>query len=81
MPINKKLKVVPIPKKPETLTTEDLVGLTSRRGLIELLKSKNINSKSALRVLRYEAEQKTLIVSLRYECFAMKQNYDNYKLS
>ena len=64
MPINKKLKVVPIPKKPDALTTEDLVGLTSKRGLIELLKSKNINSKAALRVLRYETELRQLQIEL-----------------
>jgi polyphosphate kinase 2 len=64
MPINKKLKVVPLPKKPETLTTEDLVGLTSRRGLTELLKSKNINTKAALRILRYEAELRQLQIEL-----------------
>jgi polyphosphate kinase 2 len=64
MPINKKLKVVPIPKKPGMLTTEDLIGLTSKRGLIELLKSKNINTKAALRVLRYEAELRQLQIEL-----------------
>ena len=64
MPNNKKLKVVQIPKKPVPLTTDDLVGLTSRRGLIELLKSKNINSKGALRVLRYEAELRQLQIEL-----------------
>ena len=64
MPNNKKLKVVPISKTPEKLTPEDLAELTSRRGLIELLKSKNINTKSALRVRRYYAELRELQIEL-----------------
>jgi hypothetical protein len=56
MPINKKLKAVPIPKESQTLTQEDLTKLSSKQGLIKLLKSKNINPKSALGTLRYEAD-------------------------
>ena len=64
MPINKKLNTVPITKEALTLTAEDLVGLTSKQGLIKLLKSKNISSKNALRVLRYEAELRQLQIEL-----------------
>ena len=55
MTIGKKLKPVPITKEVLTLTAEDLAELTSKQGLIKLLKSKNISPKNALRVLRYEA--------------------------
>jgi polyphosphate kinase 2 len=64
MPINKKLKAVPIPKESQTLTQEDLAELTSKQGLIKLLKSKNISPKNALRVLRYEAELLQLQIEL-----------------
>ena len=64
MPITKKLKAVPISKEPPTLTKADLIGLTSKRGLIQLLKSKNISTKGALRTLRYEAELRQLQIEL-----------------
>ena len=66
MPTNKKLKVVPIPKESQTvtLTEEDFIRLTSRQGLIQLLKSKNINTKSALRTLRAEEELRQLQIEL-----------------
>jgi polyphosphate kinase 2 len=64
MPINKKLKAVPIPKKPQTLSQEDLIELTSKQGLLQLLKSKNISAKGALRTLRYETELRQLQIEL-----------------
>ena len=64
MPVTKKLNAVPLPKEPQKLTEEDLVGLNSKDGLLQLLKSKDINTKSALRVLRYEAELRQLQVEL-----------------
>jgi polyphosphate kinase 2 len=64
MPINKKLNAVPISKGPQTLTEEDLAGLTSKQGLIQLLKSKNLSAKSALRSLRYEADLRHLQIEL-----------------
>ena len=64
MTIDKKLKPVPITKEVLTLTAEDLAELTSKRGLIKLLKSKNISPKNALRVLRYEAELLQLQIEL-----------------
>ena len=64
MPINKKLNAVPISKGPQTLTEEDLAGLTSKQGLIQLLKSKNLSAKSALRSLRYEADLRQLQIEL-----------------
>ena len=64
MPISKKLQTVPIPKKIQTLTQEDLKNLTSKNGLIQLLKSKNINHKNALATLRYEAELRQLQIEL-----------------
>ena len=64
MTIDKKLKPVPITKEVLTLTAEDLAELTSKQGLIKLLKSKNISPKNALRVLRYEAELRQLQVEL-----------------
>ena len=64
MAINKKLKTVPIPVKPQRLTEEELTELTSKQGLIQLLKSKNISAKSALRNLRYETELRQLQIEL-----------------
>ena len=64
MAMTKKLKPVPIPSESLTLTAEDLAELTSKQGLIKLLKSKNISPKSALRVLRYEAELRQLQIEL-----------------
>ena len=64
MTINKKLKAVPIPKASQTLTQEDLTKLSSKQGLIKLLKSKNISPKSALGTLRYEAELRQLQIEL-----------------
>ena len=64
MPINKKLNAVPISKGAQTLTEEDLAGLTSKQGLIQLLKSKNLSAKSALRSLRYEADLRQLQIEL-----------------
>ena len=64
MPVTKKLKAVPIPKVSQPLTQEDLTKLSSKRGLIELLKSKNLNPKSALATLRYEAELRQLQIEL-----------------
>lgn len=64
MTMKKNLKTVPIPIVPEMLTEEDLIGLTSNQGLLQLLKSKNIRAKSALRILRYEAELRQLQIEL-----------------
>lgn len=64
MAINKKLKPVPIPSEPLTLTEEDLIRLTTNKGLIQLLKSKNISAKIALRTLRYETELRQLQIEL-----------------
>jgi polyphosphate kinase 2 len=64
MTMKKILKTVPIPIVPEMLTEEDLIGLTSKNGLLQLLKSKNISAKSALRILRYEAELRLLQIEL-----------------
>ena len=64
MTIGKKLKPVPITKEALTLTAEDLAELTSKQGLIKLLKSKNISPKNALRVLRYEEELLQLQIEL-----------------
>lgn len=64
MTMNKKLKAVPILKKPQTLTEDDFIGLTSKQGLIQLLQSKNIHTKSALRTLRNEAELRQLQIEL-----------------
>ncbi|MDX2348312.1 MAG: polyphosphate kinase 2 [Nitrospirota bacterium] len=64
MAIDKKLKPVPITKEVLTLTAEDLAELTSKQGLIKLLKSKNISPKNALRVLRYEEELLQLQIEL-----------------
>jgi len=64
MTIDKKLKPVPITKEVLTLTAEDFAELTSKKGLIKLLKSKNISPKNALRVLRYEEELLQLQIEL-----------------
>jgi len=64
MPITKKLKAVPIVHEERTLTEEDLSRLMSRQGLVTLLKTKNINPKGALRVLRYESELRQLQIEL-----------------
>jgi polyphosphate kinase 2 len=64
MSINKKLKAVPIPKVVQKLTPEDFIQLSSKQGLIKLLKAKNINPKSALGTLRYEAELRQLQIEL-----------------
>ena len=64
MPVTKNLKAVPIPKKPQMLTQEDLMSLTSKKGLLQLLKSKDISVKAALRILDYEAELRQLQIEL-----------------
>ncbi len=64
MPVAKNLNAVPIPKASQKLTQEDLTKLSSKQGLIKLLKSKNISSKSALGTLRYEAELRQLQIEL-----------------
>ena len=64
MPITKKLKSVPIVNEEQTLTEEDLSRLTSMQGLVTLLKTKNINPKGALRILRYDAELRQLQIEL-----------------
>ena len=64
MPVTKKLNAVPLPKEPVTLTEEDLVALSSKDGLLQLLKSKNMSAKSALRILKYEAELRQLQIEL-----------------
>jgi polyphosphate kinase 2 len=64
MAMNKKLKPVPISSESLTLTAEDLAELTSKQGLIKLLKSKNISPKGALRVLHYEEELRRLQIEL-----------------
>ena len=64
MAVAKKLRSVPNDEKSEILTEEELIGLTSRRGLLQLLKSKNIDAKKAMKVLRYEAELRLLQIEL-----------------
>ncbi len=64
MPVNKQLKAVPVQKVRQPLTQEDLAKLSSKQGLIKLLKSKNISTKSALSTLRYEAELRQLQIEL-----------------
>lgn len=64
MAMNRNLKAVPIPKQPQTLTESDFAGLTSKQGLLQLLKSKNISAKSALRILSYETELRQLQIEL-----------------
>ena len=64
MPSSKKQNVVPLAQTPPVLTEEELGGLTSKQGLLHLLKSKNINPKSVLRVLQYEAELRQLQIEL-----------------
>jgi len=64
MAMNKNLKPVSIPQEPQTLIEEDLIRLTSKQGLLQLLKSKNISAKSALRTLQYEAELRQLQIEL-----------------
>ncbi|MDH4361132.1 MAG: polyphosphate kinase 2 [Nitrospirota bacterium] len=62
--MNKNLKPVSIPQEPQTLIEEDLIRLTSKQGLLQLLKSKNISAKSALRTLQYETELRQLQIEL-----------------
>ncbi|MDH5295550.1 MAG: hypothetical protein OEW26_00275, partial [Nitrospirota bacterium] len=64
MAMNKNLKPVSIPQEPQTLIEEDLIRLTSKQGLLQLLKSKNISAKSALRTLQYETELRQLQIEL-----------------
>ena len=64
MTMKKSLKTVPILMEPQTLTEQELIELTTRQGLIQLLKSKNISAKGALRILRYEAELLQLQIEL-----------------
>ncbi len=64
MPSSKKQNVVPLAQTPPSLTEKELVDLTSKQGLLHLLKSKNINTKSVLRVLQYEAELRHLQIEL-----------------
>ncbi len=64
MPSPKKENVVPILKESQPLTPEDFESLTSKRGLLQLLKSKKISIKAALRTLRYESELRKLQIEL-----------------
>ena len=62
----RKLKALPPAKAPvpEPITHEELIGLTSRKALVQLLRSKNVDVKRALRAIRYEAELRQLQVEL-----------------
>lgn len=64
MKVKRKLVSVPTPEESATLKPEDFVPLTTRRGLVELLKSKKVDYKSALRILRYEHELRLLQIEL-----------------
>ena len=64
MPARKKPKADPFQKKPQTLAEEDLIELNSKRGLLQLLKSKNISTKASLRILNYETELRQLQIEL-----------------
>ncbi len=64
MPATRKLKALSIPKRPQMLTQDDLMSLTSTKGLLQLLKSKNMSAKAALRTLRYEVELRKLQIEL-----------------
>ncbi|MCA9473237.1 MAG: polyphosphate kinase 2 [Nitrospirales bacterium] len=64
MPSPKKLKAIPIRTATQSLSETDLTSLSSRQGLIQLLKSKNIDIKRALRILRYESQLRQLQIEL-----------------
>ena len=66
MEANPKLKALPSNTKtpPNTLTPEELAELTSRKSLIQLLRSKQIDVKRAIRAIRYERELRQLQVEL-----------------
>ena len=60
-----KLKAIPSRKKPATtLELDDLAQVTSRKGLIQLLRSKKVDIKRAARALQYEQELRKLQVEL-----------------
>lgn len=61
----RKLKAVPLRKKAAArLQPEDLAQVTSRKGLVHLLRSKHVDVKRAARVLLYEQELRQLQVEL-----------------
>lgn len=66
MDSDRKLKALPPSKAPAPvpLTQEELAGLTSRNAVVQLLRSKKVDVKRALRAVRYEAELRQLQVEL-----------------
>ena len=60
-----KLKAVPPPTKTSTtLKPEDLAQVTTRKGLVQLLRSKKVDVKRVARALQYERELRQLQVEL-----------------
>jgi len=60
-----KLKAVPPRTKPSsTLKPEDLAQVTTRKGLVQLLRSKHVDVKRVARALQYERELRQLQVEL-----------------
>ncbi len=65
MPPKRKLTIVPQPTKASTtLRPEDLAQVSTRRGLVQLLRSKKVDVKRAARALHYEHELRQLQVEL-----------------
>ena len=65
MPPKRKLAIVPRPKKvATTLQPEELAQVSTRRGLVQLLRSKQVDVKRAARALQYEHELRQLQVEL-----------------
>ncbi len=65
MPAERTLKVVPTSQKTlPTLQPEDLMEVSTRKGLVRLLRSKRVDVKSAVRALQYERELRQLQVEL-----------------
>jgi len=65
MPLDPKLKAVPPRTKTSTtLKPEDLAQVTTRKGLVQLLRSKQVNVKRVARALQYERELRQLQVEL-----------------
>jgi polyphosphate kinase 2 len=65
MPPERKLKAVPPREKTSaTLNPEDFAQVSTRKGLIQLLRSKQVDVKRAARALQYERELRQLQVEL-----------------
>jgi polyphosphate kinase 2 len=65
MTTERKLKVVPpAPKTSTQLTPEDLAQISTRKGLVQLLRSKQVDVKRVARALHYERELRQLQVEL-----------------